>query len=117
MSENVVENVVPEREPNPNSPEKFSKVRLLQLQGLLTKKFNYQTNEFEDSSLLNVVFYLTLVSKALFGFKPLVSCFFPQTAIQQLYIGSIYNYLPDLPKFILGIAVSFDPTSTLKILQ
>lgn len=102
MSKNAIE-TQPAKEPN--SPEKFSKLTFLQYQGLLSKKFNYETMEFESSLLLRFVFCLTVISKALFGFKPLISWFFPQRDPIQLCIGSIYNYLPPAPKLFMAVAV------------
>ena len=44
----------------PSSLRKFSKVRLLQTLGLLNKKFNYETLEFESSWRFSFMFFLTL---------------------------------------------------------
>ena len=104
MSENVKETRPKAKGPKTNPPKEFSKTRLLQTLGLLTKRFNYETGEFEDSLLLSFVFYLTVLSKPLFALKPLISWFFPQTDIIQLHIGSIYNYLPEQPKLLMAIA-------------
>ena len=84
----------------------FSKIRLLQTLGLLSRKFNYVTLEFETSGSFRLIIYtvVSLVSKPLFTIKMFISNFFPKTHIAQLYIGSIWNWLPKDPNFYLGIA-------------
>ena len=84
----------------------LSKIKLLQTLGLLSRKFNYVTLEFETSGSFRLIFYtvVSLVSKPLFTIKMFISNFFPKTHIAQLYIGSIWNWLPKDPNFYLGIA-------------
>ena len=94
------------KDPKINLLEKFNKVRFLQNLGLLSRQFNYETLEFEKSWLLRLVFYLSLISKPLFSFKQVVGLFWPKNDVRQLYVGSVFNYLADQPKFFLGIGVS-----------
>ena len=108
----------------PNPPKKFSKVRFLQILGLLNKKFNYATLQFEPSLLLNCIFYISLLLKPLYGVKPFISYFFPKNHPAQLIIGSNFNYLPDKPRIFFGITASIvhcipysckDPGSTVTL--
>ena len=89
------------------SPKKFSKVRFLQVQGLLSRKFNYETFEFERSWPLTFVFLVSLILKPLCVFRTLISCFFPRNDMIQLVIGSVFNYLPNSSRFLLSLASSF----------
>lgn len=93
-------------EPNIYSTKEFSKVRFLQILGLLNKKINPKTLKFETSFSLNLIFFIHLFSKPLFTFRPFVSYFFPQNEIIQLYIGNAFNYLDDKPKLFLTFGVS-----------
>ena len=92
--------------PNVNLPKKFSKVRLLQILGLLSRKFNPETFEFENSWSLRLIFYASLFLKPAFAFKSLTSYVFPKNDMIQLFIGNVYNYLPGQPKFFLGSYIS-----------
>lgn len=107
MSENYSKNFQA-KELKVHSPKQFNKVKLLQILGLLSRKFNYKTLEFERSWSLRLLFYLSLIAKPLLVFDFFISYFFPRTSVVQLYIGSIFNYLPDHPKFFIGIAVSIE---------
>lgn len=90
-----------------NSLKKFSKVRLFQLLGLLARKFNSETLEFEPSWPLRVWFVGSLLSKSLFEIKLFVSNFFARNSRTQLFIGSLFNYTADRPKFFIGLVVCF----------
>lgn len=70
-----------------DSIRKFSKLKLLQSLGLLSKKLNYETSELESSWLLSLVSWLSLLSKLLFAWKLVISSFFPREHIVQLYLG------------------------------
>ena len=91
-----------------NSPKKFRKINLLHVLGLLSSKYNYETNEFERSWPLRLVFFCSLLSKPLFTCPFLISCFFEKTDVAQLYVGSVLNYLPQQPKFFIGVGVSVE---------
>lgn len=93
MSENVEKTI---------SANKFSKVKLLQVLGILNRKFNYQTLEFERSWSLDLIFAISLLSKFFYALKLFVSCFFPRNATSQLYFGNPFNHLSDKPKFFMG---------------
>ena len=80
-----------------DSSKKFSKVRLLQSLGLLARRFNYDTLEFESSWLLRLVFILSLMSKLAFTCKLIISTYFPKTHIAQLYIGKVLENFVSLP--------------------
>lgn len=90
--------------PKMNSPEKFSKRRLFQMIGLLDRKFNHKTLQLERSLSLRLWCYLDLISKLIWPLKFFVCCFFPKHSVIQLYVGSVFNYLPEAPQFYLGIA-------------
>ena len=66
--------------------------------GLLNRKFNDQTLELERSLPLDLNLGISLISKFLFSLKFIVSGFFPQNEIAQLFIGSPFNRLPDKAK-------------------
>lgn len=89
--------------PNVNSPKKFSKLRLFQMLGLLSRTFNWETLKFERSPTLLLWCYLSWISKLLFGYNMFISAFFTKTDPTQLLIGNVFNYLPEKPKYVLGI--------------
>ena len=93
------------------SVKKFSKVKLLQMLGLLDKQFNLQTFEFESSLSLRFLFYLSLISKPPSTFKPLISCFFPRNSRIQLFIGSVFNGVSGQARFFFGIGASIQSFS------
>lgn len=103
MTQDAIESQMANEQP-PKPPEKFSKTRLFQILGLLDRKFNYKTLEFERSLPLRLWCVISLISKPLFTFKPFLAYFFPKTHWIQLYIGSIFNYVPSEPEYFLGIA-------------
>lgn len=88
---------------NVNSPKKFSKLRLFQVLGLLSRTFNWESLKFERSPALLLWCYLSWISKLLFGYNIFLSTFFTRTDPAQLFVGSVFNYLPEQPKYILGI--------------
>ena len=47
----------------PKSIKNLSKLRLLQISGLLNRKFNFETLEFEKSWSIKATFFLALLSK------------------------------------------------------
>ena len=96
------------RDTNPkiDSLKRFNKVQLFQTIGLISRKFNYQTLEFEKSWLLRLVFYLSLISKPLCITRPLISYYFPRNDRIQLVIGSVFNYIDGDARYFLGIGVS-----------
>ena len=107
MSEKFTENLQAKRAKE-NSAKSFSKVRFLQMQGLLsTRKFSNDILEPDSSWSLRLLFYLSLVSKPLFAFKQTLAFFFSKSDQVQLYVGSVFNYLPDQPKIFIGIAVEY----------
>ena len=67
----------------------FSKVRLFYFVGLLDKRYDFQNNNFENSLLLRLNFYLTILAKVWFTIKFFLSSKFPKTSIIQLYIGKL----------------------------
>src|SRR4051812_32109109 len=88
-------------------PKQFNKVRLLQILGLLSRKFNYETLEFEPSWSLRLLSLISPISTSLFAFKFFISTFFSRNDIRQLYIGSIFNFLPDQQsRLVWGVVVS-----------
>ena len=102
-SDSVQEDV---KEPIANPSKKFSKVRFLQILGLLNKNFNHTTFRFEPSLLFNCIFYSSLLLKPLFTLKPFISYLFPKNHPAQLVIGNFFNYLPDKPRIFFGVAAS-----------
>ena len=111
-------------------PKQFSKIKLLQSIGLLSRNFNPETSKFESSLSLRLLFWVSMISREYFVLKLPVSCFFPQTSRIQLVVvsgsihfeillnydfckltkatltsqGNLFNYLPLSPRFFMGIA-------------
>lgn len=70
--------------------KKFSKVKVLKMVGLLTKEFNYDTLEFEDSRKLTIVCFVNLFLRVTYAIKHTLFYLFPREATAQLFIG-IYD--------------------------
>ena len=84
-----------------NSSDRFSKVKLLQILGLLSKRFNYETLKFESYWPLRVWFYVSMFLEIL-TLKLFISYYYPKTNIAQLYLGNIFNFLGDNARFFTG---------------
>lgn len=69
-------------------PKRFSKIKVFQTLGLLSRKFNPDTSEFESTLSLRLLFWISMISREYFAIKMWVSCFFPQTSSIQLYVVS-----------------------------
>lgn len=80
----------------------FSKVKLFNLVGLLSERYNFESNQFESHFVLRLNTLLTLLSKLWFTMKFFLSSKFAQSSIVQLYIGSLFNYLSDDQKYFMG---------------
>lgn len=106
MSEKVVAKNQQTKVKTMNSTKNFSKLWVLQCLGLLSKKYNPETSEFESSLSLRLVFYLSLFSKLLFALKLVVCYAFPKDHKYELFIGSPYNYIPDTARFFIAIVGS-----------
>ena len=102
MSKNTVK-AEEAKGPNLNSPVEFSKLRLFQMIGLLDRKFNYETLQFERSPALRLWCYLSLILKSLFGLKFFISYYFPANNRFQLVVGSVFNDVPRHAKYYFGI--------------
>ena len=90
----------------PNPPKKFSKVRLMQILGLLNKELNNATLRFEPSLLFSGIFYSSLLLTPLYCVKLFISNFFPKNHRAQLIIGSNFNYLAEKPRIFFGVVAS-----------
>lgn len=66
---------------------KFSKVAFLVSNGLMQRRYNYETNQFEFSGYLLVYSYITLLIQVTFPLKLFVSLFWDRQHVYQLYIG------------------------------
>ena len=86
---------------NMNSSIRFNKVKFLQILGLLSKRFNYQTLKFESYWPFRVWFYLSLFCK-IFTIKYVISDYFPQNHVAQLYLGSFFNFLDKDARFFMS---------------
>ena len=71
--------------------KQFSKVNFLQANGLMQRRYNFETGQFEFSSLLLLNSYITLIVKITLPLKLLVSLFWERQDIAQLYIGNVYK--------------------------
>lgn len=81
--------------------KRFNKLRVLKWLGLLNCRFNYETLQFEESLKYRVAATLQVLCLTTFGLKLYVSKFWPNEALIQLYLGSIYNYLDPIPKMFM----------------
>lgn len=70
-----------------NPPKNFSKLKLFQLLGILDRKLNFETLELEPSLSLRLWCYLALIAKLIFGFKLILSSYWPKNHVAQLFIG------------------------------
>ena len=111
--------------------KKFNKIKFLETVGLLDKRFNYKSLKFESSPYLRFKSYVILLYQMSFILKFFVSTFFQKEDIAQLWIGkfrkswisnlgfqtftlnhflvhigSPFNYLEEVPKFVMGLVVS-----------
>ena len=110
MSENRTENFRAS-EPKEDQAKNFSKVRFLQIQGLLTRKFSNGKLESQSPWSLRLILYFSLVSKFYFSLKPAISIFFPRNHIAQLYIGRRDRDREiDIPKPILTFQLILHPS-------
>ena len=71
--------------------KKFSKVRYLEGVGLLNRKFDHETLEFQPSLYLSFNSYFALFIRVTWPLKLFVSLFWPREHIFQLIIGNIYK--------------------------
>ena len=71
--------------------KKFSKVRYLEINGLLDQKFNFVSNEYEKSLLHQFRSIVSLLWKVIFCLKLYVGTLFPKDALNQLYIGKLLS--------------------------
>ena len=76
------------KKPAMDPSKKFSKIKLLQSLGLLSRKFNPETSEFESSLSLSLFFWASMISREWFIFKLPVSYFFPKHSSIQLIVVS-----------------------------
>lgn len=74
---------------------KFSKLDLLASCGLLDRKFNYASGEFESSLRYRLWSYLVLIAEVTFLLPLYVSPFFGKQDIIQLWIGSPVMPFPE----------------------
>ena len=79
--------------------KKFNKVRFFQTLGFLTKKLNPRTLKLESSLPLTIYSYLSLVSKIIHCLKIPLSLLWPRQDPKQLFVGSLFNYLDDQPRY------------------
>ena len=86
--------------------KKFSKVRLLQSIGFLDRKLNSETLRLERSLPLALYCYLCLALKLTHSTRLTLSVFWRREEPAQLFIGSIFNYLEDEPRFWMALVVS-----------
>ena len=71
--------------------KQFSKVNFLQGNGLMQRRYNFETGQFDFSSFLLFNSYITLLVKITFPLKLLVSLFWERKDVTQLYIGNVYK--------------------------
>ena len=91
--------------PNADSFKRFSKIKLFQILGLLHRKFNNETLEFEPSLPLRLWFFVCFLSKWLLEVKCYVSILFPRNHFANLIIGNLFNYIPDTPRVYMAAVV------------
>lgn len=67
--------------------KKFSKIAFLQRNGLLNRKYNETTRQFEFSCCRLAYSYLTLIAKVTLPLKLFISLFWEREHVYQLWIG------------------------------
>lgn len=88
----------------PTNSKKFSKIKFLEFVGFLTGRLNQETLRFEKSIYLAFKAYLKLIVLVTLVLKIHISTYFPQTDTIQLYIGNVWNALPQEPRYFIGLA-------------
>lgn len=99
------------------SSKKFNKIQFLEILGLLHRKFNNETLEFEPSWPLRLWFIVSMLSKALLEMKLFTSIFFPRNSIYQLLIGSFFNYVPTGPRMFTGVMVGIKDRVDMRLIN
>lgn len=84
-------------------PVEFSKLDFLVSCGLLDRKFNFQTLQFESSLRRRLRSVLVLAVQESFLVSFYLSPFFEREDPIQLAIGNPYNYLDSGPKRFVGV--------------
>lgn len=80
------------RAPAKMEPKKlFNKVLFFQRNGLMQRRFNYETNTFDSSLYLHISSYIKLFIKTSVPLKLVVSLFFERTSLIQLWVGNPYK--------------------------
>lgn len=89
-----------------NEKNKFSKLQLMRSIGFLDAKLNPKTLRFDRSIGDTLNCLLKMFCKISFVAKFYVSSLFEREDTIQLFIGSLFNFLPTTPRAFLGIVVS-----------
>lgn len=76
--------------------KKFSKIKGLQMIGILTKEFD--GTRFHKSILIRTKTFLYYINICIVQGKEFLSLFFDQNDPIQLFIGSYFNYLTAKPR-------------------
>ena len=79
--------------------KQFSKVNFFQANGLIQRRYNFETDQFDFSSFLLLYSYITFFVKLTCPLKLLISLFWERENLAQLYIGNVYKYA----RFILPV--------------
>ena len=82
--------------------KKLNRVNFLQMLGLLDMRFSFEHQTFETSIFVKVRAFLILLANATMSLKLFISTLFPRKHLVQLFIGSPYNYLPDVARTTMG---------------
>lgn len=96
----------PKKVENAKKMKKFDKIQFFEFIGLLDKRLDKESLQFKSSLYLRLKSYLILFYQLSFILKFFVSTFFEREDIIQLWIGSPWNYLDPVPKFVMGLVVS-----------
>ena len=84
--------------------DKYAKLRIFELIGVLPFKFDFNTNEFRKSNYLFAKSCLVWFLMNIIPIKFYLSSFFERENPIQLFIGSIFNFVPDRnTRFFLGL--------------
>lgn len=89
-----------------NEKNQFSKLQLMRSIGFLDAKLNPKTLRFDRSIGDTLNCLLKMFCKISFVAKFYVSSLFERENTIQLFIGSLFNFLPTTPRAFLGIVVS-----------
>lgn len=71
----------------------FNKVRFLQRNGLMQRRYNYEIDTFQKSTPLLLHSYIALAVKIWLPMKLTISMLFDRASVAQLFVGNPFKYV------------------------